>query len=242
MNPATYFDGCVTMPVGISSGGIALEGDLAIPHGATGLVLFAHGSGSGRMSPRNRHVAEWLRRRGMATLLFDLLTEAEEQIDRQTAHLRFDIGLLASRLGAATDWSLHDDRIAHLAIGYFGASTGGAAALVAAAPRPNDVHAVVSRGGRPDLAAPVLPDVQAATLLIVGGDDRDVLALNRQAYESLKTTKKLEVVPGASHLFEEPGKLEEVANLASDWFQEYLVQRNAKPMSEHGDAKNSTAL
>ncbi|MBX5494658.1 MAG: dienelactone hydrolase family protein [Bryobacteraceae bacterium] len=199
-----------------------LQGDLATPFDATGLVIFAHGSGSGRFSPRNRHVAGRLRESGMATLLLDLLTESEERVDAYTAHLRFDIPLLATRLIAATDWAKQQKDIQSLPIGYFGASTGAAAALIAAAERPREVRAVVSRGGRPDLAAGALENVQAPTLLIVGGRDLQVLELNRQAYDRMRAPRKLEIVEGATHLFEEPGALEEVARLAAEWFKQHL--------------------
>jgi pimeloyl-ACP methyl ester carboxylesterase len=209
--------------VRVAAGEVTLEGDLGVPDGAAGVVLFAHGSGSGRHSSRNRFVAARLREAGLATLLIDLLTEAEEQIDERTAHLRFDIGLLAERLAGALDWLAHDGRTAGLPVGLFGASTGGGAALVAAAQRPDRVAAVVSRGGRPDLAGDDLPTVQCPTLLIVGGMDGVVIDLNESALTQLGCkVKELVIVPGASHLFEEPGKLEEVARLASEWFARYL--------------------
>jgi len=205
------------------AGAVTLEGDLAVPEGAAGVVLFAHGSGSSRHSPRNRHVASRLQEAGLATLLVDLLTEREEAEDRHTGHLRFDIGLLAERLVGATDWLGEEPRTAGLAVGYFGASTGGGAALVGAALRPDRVGAVVSRGGRPDLAGEALPVVRAPTLLLVGGDDLPVIGLNEKALGRLGSpVKRLEIVPGASHLFEEPGKLEEVARLAADWFTRHL--------------------
>ena len=188
------------------------------------MVLFAHGSGSGRHSPRNRFVARQLVAAGLATLLIDLLTEDEERAEMYTRHLRFDIELLAGRLVGATDWLAAEPRTAHLSVGYFGASTGGGAALVAAALRPEQVAAVVSRGGRPDLAGDALPRVLAPTLLIVGGDDEPVIEMNQWALERLGSPiKKLDIIPGASHLFEEPGKLEEVARLASAWFTRYLI-------------------
>ena len=200
-----------------------LEGDLSIPHAAAGIVVFAHGSGSSRRSPRNRYVAEVLQEAGLATLLFDLLTSAEEEIDARTAHLRFDIPLLAERLEAATDWLQTQEDTRDLLAGYFGASTGGGAALVAAARRPHDVYAVASRGGRPDLAREWLSMVQAPTLLIVGGEDTEVVRLNQWAFHQLRIDqKRLELVPGATHLFEEPGALERVAALARDWFRERL--------------------
>jgi dienelactone hydrolase len=204
---------------------VTLEGDLSIPEGARGVVLFAHGSGSSRHSPRNRFVAEALQQAGLATLLVDLLTAEEEAVDTYTMHLRFDIELLAARLVGATDWLGRDRTTAGLPVGYFGASTGGGAALVAAARRPDRVAAVVSRGGRPDLAGAALAEVRAPTLLIVGGDDEPVIALNEKALARLAApAKKLEIVPGATHLFEEPGKLEEVARLAADWFRRHLGQ------------------
>jgi putative phosphoribosyl transferase len=211
-------------PVRIGAGRVALEGNLTVPDGARGVVLFAHGSGSGRHSPRNRFVAEQLVSAGVGTLLFDLLTEEEERAEMYTRHLRFDIGLLAGRLVGATDWLAADARTAALSVGYFGASTGGGAALVAAAERPERVAAVVSRGGRPDLAGDALPRVTAPTLLIVGGNDEPVIEMNQWALERLGSpAKRLEIVPGASHLFEERGTLEEVARLAADWFTRYLV-------------------
>jgi pimeloyl-ACP methyl ester carboxylesterase len=187
------------------------------------VVLFAHGSGSGRHSPRNRYVAGQLRAVGLATLLIDLLTEDEAAADQYTGHLRFEIGLLADRLIGATDWLVEEPRTAGLSVGYFGASTGGGAALVAAARRPNQVGAVVSRGGRPDLAGEALSFVQTPTLLLVGGDDEPVIGLNETALAKLGApVKKLVIVLGATHLFAEPGKLEEVARLAADWFIRYL--------------------
>ncbi len=209
--------------VEVTAGQVELSGNLGIPPGAAGVVLFAHGSGSSRFSPRNRFVAEELREGDLATLLIDLLTSEEEEVDRWTMQPRFDIDLLTDRLMGATDWLLQHPLTKDLAIGYFGASTGAAAALYAAARRPEVVGAVVSRGGRPDLAMSALPYVQSPTLLIVGGDDTDVLDLNRLALAQLRGEKKLEIVPGATHLFEEPGALEEVARLARAWFQRYLA-------------------
>ncbi|NUW43267.1 dienelactone hydrolase family protein [Nonomuraea rhodomycinica] len=207
-------------------GGVRLDADLALPPGPAGrphgLVLFAHGSGSSRHSPRNRHVAERLRAAGLATLLADLLTLEEEREDAVTRELRFDIGLLARRLEALSDWAQTDARTEGLPTGLFGASTGAAAALVTAASLPDRVHAVVSRGGRPDLAGERLGRVRQPTLLIVGGADPLVLDLNRQAMERLAGEKRLEIVPGATHLFEEPGALDEVARLATAWFSAYL--------------------
>jgi dienelactone hydrolase len=209
-----------------------LDGDLVLPAGATssgggGIVLFAHGSGSSRKSSRNRFVARQLQNAGLATLLFDLLTMDEEAVDERTRHLRFDIGLLARRLVGATDWVMRQQPTAAMNVGYFGASTGAAAALIAAAERPEPVRAVVSRGGRPDLAGDALPDVHAPTLLIVGGADYGVIELNQEAYDQLRCEKRLDIVPGATHLFEEPGTLEEVARLARDWFVGQLIKAPA---------------
>jgi len=216
--------GATEHPVRIPARTATLDGDLAIPHGATGIVVFAHGSGSSRHSPRNRAVARTLRDAGFATLLMDLLTPEEEREDRQSAALRFDIGLLAGRLVYAADWLAHQQDTNQLSIGYFGASTGSGAALVAAAERPQRITAVVSRGGRPDLAGDALARVQAPTLLIVGGNDEPVIQMNRDALGHLGTqVKRLEIVPGATHLFEEPGALEAVAALARDWFARYLT-------------------
>lgn len=202
---------------------VTLEGMLEIPRGAQGIVLFAHGSGSSRHSPRNRAVAQALQEGGLATLLLDLLTVEEEQIDRVTAQLRFDIALLARRLVGATDWLLQQAETSSLRIGYFGASTGAAAALVAAAERPEAVTAIVSRGGRPDLAGTALPSVRAPTLLIVGGLDGPVIDMNQEALEQMRAEKQLRIVPGATHLFEEPGTLEQVARMARDWFVHHLT-------------------
>jgi dienelactone hydrolase len=204
---------------------VKLAGDLEAPAEAQGLVVFAHGSGSSRHSRRNQLVAHTLREGGLATLLFYLLTAQEEQVDHYTRHLRFDIELLARRVVGATDWLLQQPETQQQTIGYFGASTGAAAALIAATARPDVVAAVVSRGGRPDLAGPVLPQVSAATLLIVGGNDVPVIGMNQSALEQLRTVKRLEIIPGATHLFEEPGALEAVARLARDWFQHHLGER-----------------
>jgi len=204
--------------VKIQAGQAVLSGNLNIPDGATAFVLFAHGSGSSRHSPRNQFVARTLNKAGLATLLFDLLTQEEEAVDARTGEHRFNIGLLAERLVHATKWTRQDEQTCDLRIGYFGSSTGGGAALVAAAALPQDVSAVVSRGGRPDLAGEALPKVQAPTLLIVGGNDDIVIELNEQARDRMRCEVKLEIVPGATHLFEEPGALERVAQLASDWF------------------------
>jgi putative phosphoribosyl transferase len=204
---------------------ITLEGNLTIPEGAKGIVVFAHGSGSSRYSSRNRYVAQELQKEGLGTLLFDLLTAEEERIDMVTAHLRFDIDLLANRLVDVTNWLLSNPDTKKLNIGYFGASTGAAAALIAAKDHGNIIKAVVSRGGRPDLVEKALPDVKAPTLLIVGGEDYQVIEMNQWALDRLKVKqKKLMIVPGATHLFEEPGTLEEVANLAGEWFKRYLLE------------------
>jgi putative phosphoribosyl transferase len=214
--------------VRVRAGPVALEGNLGLPDGARGIVLFAHGSGSSRLSPRNRYVARLLNEAGLATLLVDLLTPEEEAVDVQTAHLRFDIELLAERLVGATDWLGRRPDTRDLAIGYFGASTGAAAALVAAAARPDAVSAIVSRGGRPDLAGRALALVRAPTLLIVGENDVMVVELNRAAFARLQCEKRLAIVPGATHLFEEPGALEQVARLAREWFERYLIPAQAR--------------
>ena len=206
----------------ILAGSVTLEGNLSIPDRARAVILFAHGSGSSRHSPRNRFVARVLTDAGLATLLTDLLTADEEEVDEVTRHLRFDITLLAQRLVAITDWLALQPEAQEMQIGYFGASTGAAAALVAAAERPAVVGAIVSRGGRPDLAGPALPRVRAPTLLIVGGHDFPVLELNRQALRELRVEAELSIVPGATHLFEEPGALEEVARLSAQWFTRHL--------------------
>jgi putative phosphoribosyl transferase len=208
--------------VRVSAGPVTVEGSLGIPNSAGGVVLFAHGSGSGRHSPRNRYVARVLREANLATLLIDLLTEDEEEVDLRTTRLRFDIGLLARRLLGATDWLVQNPDTEQLRIGYFGASTGAGAALVAAAERPDEVGAIVSRGGRPDLAGDALPLVKAPTLLIVGGNDEPVIGMNEEALARMRAVKRLQIVPGASHLFEEPGALEEVARLATVWFARHL--------------------
>lgn len=225
MTPPTNTQGTATAErtVVVEAAGVALEGDLAIPAGARGLVMFAHGSGSSRHSSRNRFVAGKLRRGNLATLLIDLLMPDEEDIDQYTGHLRFDIGLLADRLVGAMHWLKSHDETSALPIGLFGASTGGGAALVAAAHEPDLVRAVVSRGGRPDLAADELPRVRAPTLLIVGGRDEVVIELNKQAMRLMKAPVRLEIIPGATHLFEEPGALEQVAHLATDWFVHHLM-------------------
>ena len=208
--------------VGIPLRGITLHGDLVVPPLAEGAVLFAHGSGSSRFSPRNRAVAAELNDAGFATLLLDLLTPSEERWDATSGALRFDVQFLAGRLIAATDWVGAQSETADLAVGYFGASTGAAAALIAAASQQNVVRAVVSRGGRPDLAGPLLAKVRAPTLLIVGGADLPVLEMNRDALAQLRCEKELAVVPHATHLFEEPGALEQVSRLAQEWYRRYL--------------------
>lgn len=207
--------------VHIFSGESKLEGGLSIPNEAKGIVLFAHGSGSSRFSPRNQFVANFLVKNQLATLLIDLLTREEEKVDELTREYRFDIGLLAERLLHVTDWLLHDTRTKGLQIHYFGSSTGAAAALIAAAKKGSIISSVVSRGGRPDLAKDYLVQVKSPTLLIVGGDDSVVIDLNKQAYDHLHCERKIEIVPHATHLFEEPGALEQVANLASAWFLEH---------------------
>jgi putative phosphoribosyl transferase len=214
--------------VQVRSGDVVLEGNLAIPEGAEGLVLFAHGSGSSRHSPRNQYVARELQQAGLGTLLIDLLTLEEEKVDDYTMQLRFDIPLLAQRLAGATDWLVSNPDTTHLSVGYFGASTGAAAALVAAAKHPNAVKAVVSRGGRPDLARASLPQVRAPTLLIVGGNDVPVIEMNESARRQMRSECKIVIVPGATHLFEERGALEQVAKLATDWFAKYLKAAKGK--------------
>lgn len=213
-------------PVQIPSGRVNLEGNLNMPEATQGVVIFAHGSGSSRHSPRNRYVAEVLNQAQLATLLFDLLTLDEEQEDRLTGHLRFNIEFLADRLVTATEWLAQNLDVPKMPVGYFGASTGAGAALVAAARRPQAVDAIVSRGGRPDMAGAVLPQVQAPTLLIVGGNDAPVIEMNKEALAQLEVEKKLEIVPGATHLFEEPGALENVAQLACDWFERCLAGKS----------------
>jgi dienelactone hydrolase len=229
----------MTTPLHVPVGGHLLTGDYGRPTGAEpprGLVLFAHGSGSSRHSPRNQLVARTLEQRGLATLLIDLLTREEEQIDRHTAYFRFDIPFLAGRLGRIIGWLKHQPETASLPIGLFGASTGGGAALMAAAAHPDQVAAVVSRGGRPDLARDALPQVTAPTLLIVGGHDEPVVELNREAMLQMRGKVSFEIVPGATHLFEEPGALERVASLAADWFVRYL---EAKPVTERQPSRKA---
>jgi dienelactone hydrolase len=221
MNPNFTKLPSIDQLVRIETEGVTLEGQLQVPSEANGVVIFAHGSGSGRHSPRNKFVARVLRDAHVGTLLFDLLTAEEDLSERHTGHLRFDIRLLAQRLGQAAAWLL-SEYSENTPLGFFGASTGGGAALVAAAELGRTVNAVVSRGGRPDLAGEALERVTASTLLIVGGLDEPVIAMNRKAYDQLHCEKRLHVVPGASHLFEEPGTLEEVARLAAEWFQQHF--------------------
>ncbi len=209
--------------VHVPAGSVTLDGNLTLPQGSRAVVLFAHGSGSSRHSPRNRYVARLLNEAKLATLLIDLLTLHEEVIDARTAQLRFDIDLLAERLVDATDWLTQFPDTKDLRIGYFGASTGAAAALAAAALRPDPVGAIVSRGGRPDLAGAALIRVRAPTLLIIGENDEQVIQLNRAALAQLRCEKQLVIVPGATHLFEEPGALDVVARLARDWFERHLI-------------------
>ena len=209
--------------VRILGAGAGLEGELALPDQARGLIIFAHGSGSSRLSPRNQYVARVLNDAGLGTLLLDLLTPEEEQTDVYTRQYRFDIPLLARRLVGATDWATADPRTAGLPLGYFGASTGAAAALLAAVERPGAVRALVSRGGRPDLAGAALAHVHTPTLLLVGGHDTPVITLNREAYDQLPDGKEMKIIPRATHLFEEPGALEEVARQAREWFEKYLT-------------------
>ncbi|MDX6248695.1 MAG: putative phosphoribosyl transferase [Kribbellaceae bacterium] len=216
----------VEQSVQIPVAGVVLEADVTVPEQARGVVVFAHGSGSSRHSPRNRYVAEQLRNAGLATVLADLLTREEEEIDARTAEVRFDIDRLAVRTSALADWVTEQETTAGLSIGLFGASTGAAAALVAAAARPEEIGAVVSRGGRPDLAGEWLRLVRQPTLLIVGELDVKVIQLNQRAREKLSGLSRLMIVPHASHLFEEPGTLEKVAQLASAWFVEHLAGRD----------------
>jgi putative phosphoribosyl transferase len=223
-----YADDNLERTVSIPAGRVTLEGTLGVPDRATGLVLFAHGSGSSRVSPRNRYVARELRESGLGTLLLDLLSTTEEEVDEVTRHHRFDIPMLADRLVVAIDWLAADEAIADLPVGLFGASTGGGAALVAAAERPRRVGAVVSRGGRPDLAGEALSRVEAPTLLLVGGRDDAVIDLNERARARMHADVRLEIVPGATHLFEEPGALERVAAAARDWFLRHLPRTAAR--------------
>jgi pimeloyl-ACP methyl ester carboxylesterase len=213
----------MTKSVEIALADAVLHGDLTLPDGAVGLVVFAHGSGSSRNSPRNRFVAGVINRAGFGTLLMDLLTEEEERVDEMTRELRFDIDLLGRRVARVVEWAGEREKLAGLPVGLFGSSTGAAAALVAAAALPGDVHAVVSRGGRPDLAGSALPGVECATLLIVGGLDEVVIGLNEDARVHMRCPTELVIVPGATHLFKEPGTLEEVARLAAEWFARHLA-------------------
>ena len=222
MNEHLAIPEIVTRPVRLQAGGCTLDGDLGVPEGAHGLVLFAHGSGSSRLSPRNRHVARRLHEAGLATLLLDLLTPPEEALDSDTGDFRFNIGLLAERLGGATDWALSQPETRRLRIGYFGASTGAAAALVAAAQGAQRVAAIVSRGGRPDLAGAALARVRSPTLLIVGGLDATIIKLNTASLVKMQCEREFVIVPGATHLFEDSGAMDEVARLAREWFLRYL--------------------
>lgn len=226
---AAYDDDRLERTVRTATGTVSLEGTLGVPPHATGVVLFAHGSGSSRFSPRNRFVARVFRDAGLATLLLDLLSRSEENVDEVTRHYRFDIAMLAERLVAAVDWLENEPDTGRLPVGLFGASTGGGAALVAATARPERVSAVVSRGGRPDLAGDSLPFVEAPTLLIVGGRDEVVINLNERARAAMHNEVRLEIVPGATHLFEEPGTLEQVAALAREWFLSHLGQGRHAP-------------
>jgi putative phosphoribosyl transferase len=214
--------------VHIPAGPVIVDGNLTVPQSTSGLVLFAHGSGSSRHSPRNQFVARMLNQAGLGTLLFDLLTPEEESVDLRTREHRFNIGLLAERLVHATKWAKQQQQTRDLRVGYFGSSTGGGAALVAAAELPDDVGVVVSRGGRPDLAGDALPKVKAPTLLIVGGEDHLVIELNEQARAQMRCEIKIDIVPGATHLFEEQGALEKVAKLASDWFVNHIGGKSAR--------------
>ena len=217
-----YDDDNLERTVSIQAGAVTLEGTMGVPARAQGIILFAHGSGSSRFSPRNRFVARVFRDAGLGTLLLDLLSRSEEDVDEVTRHYRFDIAMLADRLVAAIDWLQREPETSELPVGLFGASTGGGAALVAAAKKPDRVNAVVSRGGRPDLAGAALPRVEAPTLLIVGGRDDVVISLNEQARAAMTGEVRLEIVPGATHLFEERGALEQVASLAREWFLSHL--------------------
>jgi len=214
--------------VHIPAGPVIVDGNLTVPQSTSGLVLFAHGSGSSRHSPRNQFVARMLNQAGLGTLLFDLLTPEEESVDLRTREHRFNIGLLAERLVHATKWAKQQQQTRDLRVGYFGSSTGGGAALVAAAELPDDVGVVVSRGGRPDLAGDALPKVKAPTLLIVGGEDHLVIELNEQARAQMRCEIKIDIVPGATHLFEEQGALEKVAKLARDWFVNHIGGKSAR--------------
>jgi dienelactone hydrolase len=212
----------------VQAGEVPLGGNLVIPDSANGLVVFVHGSGSSRFSPRNQYVARVMNEGGLGTLLFDLLTAEENEIDMRTRELRFDIDLLSKRITAALDWLIGQESVSGLRIGLFGSSTGAAAALIAAAERPEQVSTVVSRGGRPDLAMKALPRVKAPTLMLVGGLDYPVIEMNRTAADAMLAPSQIEIVEGATHLFEEPGKLEQVAARARDWFLEYLTRATAQ--------------
>lgn len=226
----------------LSADHVTLEGTLGVPPNALGIVLFAHGSGSSRFSPRNRYVARVLRDAGLATLLLDLLSPSEERVDDITRELRFDIAMLGRRLVSAIDWLADNEDTANLAVGLFGASTGGGAALVAAAERPTRVRAVVSRGGRPDLAGDSLPMVEAPTLLVVGGRDDVVIDLNERARDHMRASVRLDIVPGATHLFEEPGTLESVAERARDWFVRYLPAPTREMHGHVNETRSGTAM
>lgn len=228
-----YSDDALERTVSIPAGRVRLEGTLGVPERAKGVVLFAHGSGSSRFSPRNRYVARMLRDAGLGTLLLDLLSPTEEEVDELTRQHRFDIPTLAARLVVAIDWLAEEASTSTLRVGLFGASTGGGAALVAAAERPQRVGAVVSRGGRPDLAGAALSRVEAPTLLVVGGRDDVVIALNERARRAMKADVRLEIVPGATHLFEEAGALERVAVEACDWFVDHLESAPHSPPHAH---------
>ena len=218
--------------VNIQTPKTVIKGDLCTPHKSMGLIIFAHGAGSSRLSPRNQYVAEILQQAGFATLLMDLLSEDEDQLDIFTGKLRFNIPLLAGRVDSATQWVLNNDRTSQIPLGYFGASTGAAAALVASIQRPERIGAIVSRGGRPDLADKVLSEVKPPTLLIVGSKDSTVLERNQMSMKKLNTEKKLVIIAGASHLFEEPGKLDEVAEHAKNWFKKYLITDEHKSLRD----------
>jgi dienelactone hydrolase len=231
------YPGLLEIQAQIPAGDVVLDGDLLIPSGASGIAVFAHGSGSSRHSPRNRSVAHVICEAGVGSLLFDLLTREEESVDIFTRHLRFDIEFLTARLIEATRWLAGQEETRNLRVGYFGSSTGAAAALMAAAKLGAEVGAVVSRGGRPDLAGDALPLVKAPTLLIVGGHDETVIELNQDAYALLRCEKELRIIPGATHLFEEPGALEQVAAFAAAWFKERLQSLPAQKSAAGGARK-----
>jgi putative phosphoribosyl transferase len=234
-----YAEDRLERAVAVHAGTVTLQGTLGVPSRATGVVLFAHGSGSSRFSPRNRYVARVLRDAGMATLLLDLLSRDEEAVDEVTRHHRFDIEMLADRLVATIDWLAGQADTRDLSVGLFGASTGGGAALVAAAERPDRVGAVVSRGGRPDLAGDALPRVEAPTLLLVGGRDEVVIQMNEDARSRMRGAVRLTVIPGATHLFEEAGALEQVAGAARDWFLEHLGHDRQTRTAQPGPGRES---